>query len=87
MTRTCTGDVCVRRRTSPPIQRVSVAAFAGCGSYVAATEWMRLPVSVAAWIGIGVTFAARTLSIVFNWKTASILPQPTPEDEEAGAKR
>ena len=56
------------------------AAFAGCASYVAATEWLHLPVSVAAWIAIAITFTARTLSIFFNWKTASILPEPTPEE-------
>jgi uncharacterized membrane protein YeiH len=66
-----------------PGQFYVVAAFAGCASYVAATEWLHLPMSIAVWIAIATTFAARTLSIVFNWKTASILPRPTSEEENA----
>lgn len=61
-----------------PGQFYVVAALAGCTTYVVATEWLHLPFSVTVWIAIAVTFAARTLSIVFNWKTASILPKPTP---------
>jgi uncharacterized membrane protein YeiH len=65
-----------------PGQFYVVAAFAGCSTYVAASAWLHVPVSVAMWIAIGVTFVARTLSIVFNWKTASILPEPVPEEGE-----
>ena len=65
-----------------PGQFYVVAAFAGCASYVAATEWLHLPVTSAAWVAIAITFTARTLSIVFNWKTASILPAPTPDATE-----
>ena len=65
-----------------PGQFYVVAAFAGCCSYVAAASWLHLPVSLAAGLAIAVTFTARTLSIVFNWKTASILPKPTPEEAE-----
>jgi uncharacterized membrane protein YeiH len=70
-----------------PGQFYAVAAFAGCASYVAATAWLHLPVSIAVWIAIGITFTARTLSIVFNWKTASILPKPTPENTDRDASR
>jgi len=57
-----------------PGQFYVIAALAGCTSYVAATEWLHLPVRITAWIAIAVTFTARALSIAFNWKTASILP-------------
>ncbi len=66
-----------------PGQFYVVAALLGCASYVAATSWLHLPVEITAWIAIAVTFAARTLSIVFNWKTASILPKPLPETDRA----
>jgi uncharacterized membrane protein YeiH len=59
-----------------PGQFYVVAALAGCCTYVGAVVWWHLPGPVAAGLSIAVTFAARTLSIVFNWKTASILPQP-----------
>jgi len=70
-----------------PGQFYVVAAFAGCASYVAATEWLHLPFSIAVWIAIGITFTARTLSIVFNWKTASILPRPMPEEDASDRSR
>jgi len=66
-----------------PAQFYVIAAAAGCASEVAAMAWLHLPVSTSAWIAIGVTFAARVLSIVFNWRTASILPKPTPEEPES----
>lgn len=70
-----------------PGQFYVVAAFAGCASYVVGTAWLHLPVSITVWIAIAVTFAARTLSIVFNWKTASILPKPSPEGDHADSSR
>ena len=69
-----------------PGQFYAVAALAGCCCYVAATAWLRLPVSVAAGLAVAVTFTARTLSIVFNWKTASILPKASAEDADAHRK-
>jgi uncharacterized membrane protein YeiH len=65
-----------------PGQFYFVAAFGGCCSYAVAAWWLEWPVGIAAALAIGVTFAARTLSIVFNWKTASILPQPSPEEAD-----
>jgi uncharacterized membrane protein YeiH len=59
-----------------PGQFYVVAALAGTGTYVAAETWLHLPPVMAAGVSIAVTFAARTLSIVFNWKTASVLPRP-----------
>jgi len=66
-----------------PGQFYFVAALAGCCSYAAAAAWLHLPVAMAAAMAIAVTFVARTLSIVFNWKTASVLPPPTPEASES----
>ena len=65
-----------------PGQFYVVAACAGCCTYVAAASWLHLPESAAAGLAIAVTFTARTLSIIFNWKTASILPKPSPEEAE-----
>jgi len=69
-----------------PGQFYVVAALAGCCSYIAATTWLRLPAGVAAGLAVAVTFAARTLSIVCNWKTASILPKSTAEEADARRK-
>jgi len=66
-----------------PGQFYVIAALAGCTSYVAATEWLHLPVGATVWIAIAVTFTARTLSIVFNWQTASILPEPVVTEEQS----
>ncbi len=59
-----------------------MAALAGCCGYAAATSWLHLHVGIAVWIAIVITFTARTLSIVFNWKTASILPAPSVEERD-----
>jgi uncharacterized membrane protein YeiH len=63
-----------------PGQFYVVAALAGTSSYVAMETWLHLPVGIAAGVSIAVTFAARTLSIVFNWKTASVLPKPVGDE-------
>jgi uncharacterized membrane protein YeiH len=69
-----------------PGQFYFVAALAGCCAYAAAAWWLHLPAAVAAVIAIAVTFAARTLSMTFNWKTASVLPPPTPEKTAGGGE-
>ena len=59
-----------------------LSRLAGCCSFAASATWWHLPGPVSAGIAIAVTFTARTLSIVFNWKTASILPRPTDEKRQ-----
>ncbi|MCE9610160.1 MAG: TRIC cation channel family protein [Chthoniobacter sp.] len=59
-----------------PGQFYVVAALTGTCTYVVLTAALHLPLQVSAWIAIAVTFAARMLSIYFNWRTDSILPPP-----------
>jgi uncharacterized membrane protein YeiH len=59
-----------------PGQFYAVAALAGCSTYVFSVISVHLPEGAAALLAIAMTFGVRTLSIVFNWKTASIVPKP-----------
>jgi uncharacterized membrane protein YeiH len=69
-----------------PGQFYVIAALAGTSSYVLMENWLHLPVIIAAGFSIAVTFAVRTLSIVFNWKTASVLPQPVIEERDGNGR-
>ncbi|HEY3901902.1 MAG TPA: TRIC cation channel family protein [Chthoniobacter sp.] len=69
-----------------PGQFYVVAALAGTSSYVVMETWLHLPAGIAAGLSIAVTFAARTLSIVFNWKTASVLPKPAVDDADGNVR-
>lgn len=63
-----------------PGQFYVLAALLGVCAHAAAISW-DLPTLVGACFAIVLTFAARALSISFNWKTGPILPPPTPSSE------
>jgi uncharacterized membrane protein YeiH len=65
-----------------PGQFYVMASLIGVSADAGLKAWLNVPAVVADWVAIRVTFLFRTLSIVFNWKTAPILPEPSPPPSE-----
>ncbi|MES2708767.1 MAG: TRIC cation channel family protein [Verrucomicrobiota bacterium] len=61
-----------------PGQFYVLASLVGVCAHSVLERWVRPPPAVADWIAISITFLIRVLSIVFNWKTGPILPEPAP---------
>ena len=55
-----------------PGQFAALTLLAACGIYLLLTLQGHLPPNRAAWITVGVFFAARVLTIRFNWRTSSV---------------
>lgn len=59
-----------------PGQFYVLASLIGICSHLALDRWLKLPPPAADFGAITITFLVRVLSIVFNWKTGPILPEP-----------